>query len=203
MRVVAALSVVVAAAGCAEPGDLFGPPERPPVIPRTTVGEAPPPAITRPEPPAPEPPIGTSVETQADARLEGSLGSVRRVQASGLEVLQQRMGAGGAVEAHAEDRAARWWVMTRLAFSTPLTSEAWAPGSSYTISARAPSNPLGLTVIGCSGPSRNNFTYDGAPTQVEVRVDAGPTPSSRVLTFVERWEPSGDELRGVVTVSPQ
>ncbi len=205
MRAIVLLCVAAATTACAEPGDLFGPPERPPVNVPNAVGEAAPPATTVPVPAPPMTPGGLVVETQADARLEGTLGTVRNFRAVGLEVRQQRTARGPMIEVHAEDRAARWWVMTNLQFSTPLTDRAWDAGSSYQIefAPRASSNPLGLVAIGCSGPSRGNFVYDGPPTGVEVQVGAGPTPQSRVLTFVARWSASGDEVRGTVALSPE
>lgn len=171
-------------------------PDRPPVNPHTTIGQAPPPATIRNVPFFP----GEQVEAQASASMRGTLGSVRDFQATGLEVRTRHIPQGTLVEMHAEDPAANWWVMVQFGLAVPLTDPAWAPGS-HMFSNRG--NTLGLNVLGCSGPVRNRFTFDANAATLELLVSRGSTPASRYVHFTARWTNRDDVIHGFVELFPE
>ncbi len=86
------------------------------------------------------------------------------------------------------DVSSSWsgWAMTSLTFWTPMSDPAWAPGTRYDSSIPSDSSHE-VSALGCSGPSYEDYTFDSAPRRVQIRVDAGPTPTSRLFTFTCEW----------------
>lgn len=99
---------------------------------------------------------------------------------------------GSSIRLDAVNESARWWVMTQFNFNRPLSDPAWAPGLVQTFTPGTTS-PEGLSVnlIGCSGPRRDNYTYDGAPTRVTVHVQEGSSPGSKLVSFAAYWGGNG------------
>lgn len=81
------------------------------------------------------------------------------------------------------------WAMIRLSTyeADGFEGEAYQPGT--TISSN---DDPGLRAQGCTGPSHGNYIYDGYADLVEIEVEPGPTPDSRLFHYHAVYEGQGD-----------
>ena len=99
-------------------------------------------------------------------------------------------GTSSSVRIDAGNTDARWWAMTQLSISGTLRHPSLVPGahlvfnrSDRTTRTGAGAAPLFMSVLGCSGPRLNQFTYDQGAEEVTDDVSAGPTGDTRRLAF--------------------
>lgn len=136
--------------------------------------------------------------------FRGDLGTVEGFVGSEATVAGSDYGTtSSSVRIDAENTRARWWAMTLLSITGSLRHPALVPGahfvftgrsrpSAQTVAGEAP--PLFMTVLGCSGPRRDQFTYDQGAQEVTVDVSAGPSEDTRRLAFDAKFAgPQGEQ----------
>lgn len=144
--------------------------------------------------------------------FRGDLGNVTRFDDSQATITGSDYGtSSSSVRIDAENTDARWWAMTQLSFSGSLHHPDLVPGARLVFSrTRRPSSssgatPLFVTVLGCSGPRRDSFTYDHPADEVTVVVSAGPTADTQRLSFDATFAgPDGEQhVNGSFVYEPQ
>ena len=135
--------------------------------------------------------------TAQTAQYAGDMGSVRGFGSVPGVVQGTDGGSTSVVRIDAEDTSARWWAMTRLTVEGTLSHPMLVPGAHlvFTPSGGAMTSagvvPLFVHAIGCSGPRRDDYTFDQPASQITVDVDAGPDATSRTITFMATFAPAG------------
>jgi hypothetical protein len=122
--------------------------------------------------------------------LEGELGDVSDVLTDTLEI----QGEGTSIRLDALMASPDRWIMTRLNFNPALTDARWAPGTAVEIgedAAGGGTDALSVFAIGCSGPMRDRYHYDGPPHHGHVHVGHGHHPHSIIVSFVLYWDNAG------------
>jgi len=128
---------------------------------------------------------GSNVTVGAADQFAGDLGTVTGFAVPGAELRVTQSPSTASVRIDAENTRARWWAMTVLTIQGGLNHPSLQPGTQLRFQGGRSGSTNGLTisVLGCSGPRRDNFTYDGNATAVEVNVEEGPSPDTRRLVF--------------------
>lgn len=143
-------------------------------------------------------PSGTDV-TEANAeRFEGSLGSVRSFSHTDGSLRLVRSAATLSARTDAEDRTAGYWVMTQVQLQGSLTTGSLVPGRHL----HFPPSPearygFSLSVVGCAGPRRDNFTYDQPAREVDVDVAEGDEPGTQRILYTAVFDGPGGERQEV------
>lgn len=160
-------------------------------------------------PGATAPSYGSSPGTSASrwsGRAEtfrGGMGDLRAFEGADAEVSGVDYGNNtSTVRIDAEDTRARWWAMTQFSFSGSLHHPRLVPGAQLVFGPRSAgpratggdAQALYVSVLGCSGPRRNQFTYDRGAEEVRINVSEGPSPDTRRIDFDATFEgPTGDQ----------
>lgn len=119
--------------------------------------------------------------------LQGSLGNVASFAAAAPELRITGTSSNAVVRIDALNDSERWWAMNSLTISGGLNHPSLQPGAHLTFSgSSASANGLRVSVLGCSGPSRNNYTYDHSAqtTTVDVLPGSDATHNRMVFTAV-------------------
>lgn len=135
--------------------------------------------------------------------FRGDLGSVEGFDGASATIAGSDYStSSSSVRIDAENTAARWWAMTQLSFAGSLHHPSLVPGAHLVFSSRSrtttrPSGgatPLHVSVLGCSGPRLNQFTYDRSAEEVTVDVSEGPAADTRRLAFDAKFAgPNGEQ----------
>ncbi|MBI5512595.1 MAG: hypothetical protein HY909_02440 [Deltaproteobacteria bacterium] len=143
--------------------------------------------------------------------LRGDLGNIRAFASEDVE-LRVAPGSGtrpiAQVQLDAVNESQRWWVMTRMTLTGGLSHPSLQPGATLTFTRGSPTAPgaLGVNVLGCSGPRRNNYTFDRSADRVDMRVLPGSTPDAVRVEFTATWNAATQPpqvVRGVFEYDPQ
>ncbi len=128
---------------------------------------------------------GSEVVVGSAERFAGDLGTVTGFAVPGAEMRVTQSGSTASVRIDAENTSARWWAMTVLTIGGGLNHPSLQPGTQlrFQRGRSAAASGLSVSVLGCSGPRRDNFTYDANAESVEVNVEEGPTPDTRRIVF--------------------
>jgi hypothetical protein len=123
-------------------------------------------------------PTGTSTQ-----HLEGSLGNVNSFTTDQFQI-QNNTASNVRIDALGDS----WWVMNTLSFSPSLNDASWSPGTTRSyVSTAYGSSTSNVTVLGCSGPSYEHWTYDRTADRVDVHVEQGSAPNVRVVSYTAYW----------------
>ncbi len=127
--------------------------------------------------------------------FRGDLGTVRAFEGRAAEVTGSDYGTTtSTVRIDAEDTTARWWAMTQLSVSGTLHHPRLVPGARLVFNASSGrTGGLHVSVLGCSGPRRDQFTYDRPADEVSVNVSEGPSPDTRRIDFDAKFDGPGGE----------
>ncbi len=142
------------------------------------------------------PPVPTSTTSQVGQAevFQGALGEIGSFTSQAAEL---RITAGeryASVRIDAVNLADRWWAMNNLTISGGLDHAALQPGAHLTFSsAGAAPGAAGLrvTALGCSGPSRNVYTYDRNADSVDVDVMPGSEEGRNRMVFTAHFDHGG------------
>ncbi|MFO0603286.1 MAG: hypothetical protein U0324_08940 [Polyangiales bacterium] len=116
--------------------------------------------------------------------LQGAMGNVTSFTQQSPEMRITGSRTSATVRIDAADTTARWWVMTNLTITGGLDHASLLPGAHLVFTRTAPSvNGLRVSALGCSGPSRPNYTYDHTADAVTVDVLPGSAPDTRRMVF--------------------
>jgi hypothetical protein len=126
--------------------------------------------------------------------FQGTLGEIGSFSSEAAELRITASGSYATVRIDAVNAAARWWAMNNLTISGGLDHAALRPGAHLTFS-RAGAAPgatgLRVTALGCSGPSRNVYTYDRNADSVDVDVMPGSEEGRNRMVFTARFDHGG------------
>lgn len=129
--------------------------------------------------------------------LQGAMGSVTSFTHQSPELRISGSSTSAAVRLDAVNTSARWWVMTNLTVTGGLDHAALAPGAHLVFSRTSPTvNGLRVSALGCSGPTRGNYTYDRTADTVTVDVMPGSAPDTRRMVFKATYA-NGSEMQQV------
>lgn len=119
---------------------------------------------------------GTNELNVTEADMSGDLGTV--TDFSGQADIEESYAYPGYtyIEAHAVGRG--WWTMTGINLDVDLQD--LEVGGIYE-----------ANVLGCSGPRRNDFDYDGYADRATVEVYEGDAPGSIELVYHAEWDDAG------------
>lgn len=127
--------------------------------------------------------------------LEGSMGNVRTFAGRAPDLQIAESSGSDSVRLDAEDTTARWWAMTAITLRGGLRHPDLRPGAVLqfsNVSGARGTTGLNVTVLGCSGPRRNQYTYDRNAENVTVWVHQGSRPELYRLEFVAQFPTSGN-----------
>lgn len=151
----------------------------------------------------PTPSGGSITRWTGQAELfRGDLGSVRGFEGANAEITASDYGtSSSSVRIDAENTAARWWAMTQFSVSGSLHHPRLVPGARLVFNAQtrasyggsAGATALYVSVLGCSGPRRNQYTYDHSADEVTISVSEGPAPETRRIDFDAKFTGTGGE----------
>ncbi len=127
---------------------------------------------------------GTVTQVGEAEMFQGSLGNVTAFNAASPELRISSGTTYATVRIDAVNTSQRWWAMNNLTISGGLNHSALRVGAHLTFTPSAPSNAgLRVSVLGCSGPSRNNYTYDRTAQSVTVDVLPGGEEGRNRMVF--------------------
>ncbi len=117
-----------------------------------------------------------------DAWLAGDMRDLGTFEGDAYEVSYYNdRSYGSSITLHAGEAGGSdfGWAMLRLTTQVEggFESDTFAPGARLTVESGQ------LDAQGCTGPAYNNFDFDGYANQIEVEVEEGPTPNSRLFHF--------------------
>ncbi len=138
--------------------------------------------------------------------LQGSLGNVASFSSASPQMRITGSSASATVRIDALNSAERWWAMSSLTISGGLNHASLQPGAHLTFSgSSASSSGLRVSVLGCSGPSLNNYTYDRNAQTVTVDVLPGSdaTHNRMVFTAVFVNGPQTQQVQGSFEYEPR
>ncbi|MDO9018168.1 MAG: hypothetical protein Q8S73_23245 [Deltaproteobacteria bacterium] len=145
--------------------------------------------------------------------FRGDLGTVEGFDGTQATLSGTDYATSSSVRIDAENTEARWWAMTQLSISGSLRHPSLVPGAHLVFNRRDRTTtrtatgaaPLFMSVLGCSGPRLNQFTYDQGAEEVTVDVSAGPTEDTRRLSFDAKFNgPTGEQhVTGSFLFEPQ
>lgn len=116
--------------------------------------------------------------------LQGSMGNVASFASAEPELQITTFSSSARVRIDALNPSERWWAMTSLTIAGGLDHPSLQPGAHLTFSgSTATADGLRVSVLGCSGPSRNNYTYDHNAQTTTVDVMPGSDPTHRRMVF--------------------
>jgi hypothetical protein len=116
--------------------------------------------------------------------LQGAMGNVPSFTHASPELRITGSTTNATVRLDAVNTSARWWVMTNLTVTGGLGHAALQPGAHLVFTRTSPTvGGLRVRVLGCSGPSRGNFTYDRNADTVTIDVMPGSAPDTRRMVF--------------------
>jgi hypothetical protein len=116
--------------------------------------------------------------------LQGSLGNVASFSAASPELRITGSTTYANVRIDALNTAERWWAMNSLTISGGLNHAALRVGAHLTFTSSTPSTSgLRVSALGCSGPARNNYTYDHTAQSVTVDVLPGSEEGRNRMVF--------------------
>jgi len=116
--------------------------------------------------------------------LQGAMGNVTSFTHASPEMRITGSSTSATVRLDASNTTTRWWVMTNLTITGGLGHAALQPGAHLVFTRSAPSvGGLRVSVLGCSGPMRPNYTYDRTADTVTVDVMPGSAPDTRRMVF--------------------
>ncbi len=146
---------------------------------------------TRDDEPVPAPaPYDDDTPTQVGQAevFQGTLGNIGRFSKQSPELRISGGSTYGTVRIDAVDTTARWWAMTNLSFNGGLSHPALVPGAHLVFDgSRRSISGLSVSALGCSGPSRGNYTYDHEADSVVIDVLDGSRPDSRRMVFTSTY----------------
>lgn len=124
--------------------------------------------------------------------LQGTMGTVARFQSTAPQMQIRRRSTSTSSSAYvrldAESASARWWAMTALTITGGLAHASLRPGAHLTFTTTSPSQSgLRVSVLGCSGPMRDRFTYDRTADRVDVDVMQGSEPGRRRMVYTAQF----------------
>jgi hypothetical protein len=132
----------------------------------------------------------------SDGVVEGAMGDYDGFVAPAYEQTGYTTGTDANVTLHA---GTGYWVMTGVTVTGGLDHPDLVPGTIHTFNdetrAAAYSSTYGETlsvdVLGCSGPTQGNYTYDSHANEVVVQVEDGLYENERVFYFTARFDNYG------------
>lgn len=138
--------------------------------------------------------------------LQGSLGNVASFSSATPQMHITGSRSYATVRIDALNAAERWWAMNSLTISGGLNHASLQPGAHLTFSNTSSSTSgLRVSVLGCSGPSLNNYTYDHSAQTVTVDVLPGSdaTHNRMVFTAVFVNGPQTQQVQGSFEYEPR
>lgn len=127
---------------------------------------------------------GTFTQVGEAEMLQGSLSNVTAFSASSPELRISSSASFATVRIDALNSGARWWAMNRLSITGGLGHRALRVGAHLTFTPTSTSNAgLRVSVLGCSGPARDNYTYDRTAQSVTVDVLPGSEEGCNRMVF--------------------
>jgi hypothetical protein len=132
-----------------------------------------------------------------DGILAGAMGDYSGFEAVAYEQTAYDYGYSANVRL---DAGEGYWVMTSFNIEGGLNHPDLAPGAHLVFDNAArydtyyePSAEpeLFVSVVGCSGPSQGDYTYDDTATEVVVDVEQGLTENDRVILFTATYDHYG------------
>lgn len=155
---------------------------------------------TRSDTPSPAPTYNSSssnTEVGQAEMLQGNLGNVTSFSSRAPELSIRRSTGSAYVRIDALDGSARWWAMNALTVTGGLTHASLQPGAHLSFSSTTASvSGLRVSVLGCSGPARNNYTYDHPADRVDVDVMEGSEPNTNRMVFTAYFR-NGSAMQSV------
>lgn len=134
----------------------------------------------------------SSTEVGQAEMLQGNLGNVTSFSSAAPELSIRRSTGSAYVRIDALNTSARWWAMTALTVTGGLTHASLQPGAHLTFtSSSASTNGLRVSVLGCSGPARNTYSYDHPAERVDVDVMEGSDPNTNRMVFTAYFRHDG------------
>lgn len=157
-------------------------------------------------PPAPYSSGSTTTTIGQAESMSGSLGTTRDFSTTNVEMrLTQSSGMSG-VRLDTLDAHGRW-VMNSLTFSgaNGVYNPMFSPGARLSFRGGSTVDGVRVSVLGCTGPSRNNFDWDHSTSTVDVTVTDGPSPDSVRVTYVASFSDGtgSHEVRGTFIRDPE
>jgi hypothetical protein len=150
-----------------------------------------PPPLTRAATPRvdPGPAVSTSTLALTDGEQSGAMGEI--VGFDGVVSRNHGDYYGPSAYIRLDSEGLDWWVMSSLSITGDLAGDDFAPGT-HRVYTSGVADPTGtnVDVLGCSGPSYGNYTFDTHAGSVEVTVSE-VAPGVRHLDFVTGY---GDQV---------
>ncbi len=133
-----------------------------------------------------------------EAKLVGELGEYQVELVPAPQVSARPLSNGTEIEIDGGDDFA---IMSRFFFRGGLLHEDLQVGAHVELGPRnwnAPPDVLQVGLMGCSGPARRAWTYDGVASHITIDVDQGAGADDRVLHFVStfRYDDREQTLEG-------
>ena len=138
--------------------------------------------------------------------LRGDMGNIRGFSSNVVE-LRTRVPSGGTsatVQLDAVNTRDQWWVMTQLSITGGFNHPGLQPGAhlvfesgSSVRSTTTGTTALRVSVLGCSGPRRPNYTYDRTARRVEVDIEQGATWDTRRMRFTATFDGPSSQTQTV------
>ncbi len=138
--------------------------------------------------------------------LQGSLGNIASFSAASPELRISASATSATVRIDALNASERWWAMNNLTISGGLNHAALRQGAHLTFSgSSASASGLRVSVLGCSGPSRNNYTYDHSAQTVTVDVLPGSDAAHNRMVFTAVFVngPQTQQVQGSFEYEPR
>lgn len=88
------------------------------------------------------------------------------------------------VEVEAGSSTDGWAAMNIVNIEGGVHNALFVPGAALSFDSSSYSGAVGVTVVGCSGPSSGTWSYDSPSQQVDVWIDVGSAPNMRRFTYV-------------------
>lgn len=126
--------------------------------------------------------------------FQGTLGQIEGFASEAAELRISGSGSYATVRIDAVNTTARWWAMNNLTISGGLDHAALRPGAHLTFSRTGTATGatgLRVTALGCSGPSRGNYTYDHTAERVDVDVLPGTEEGRNRMVFTAHYAHEG------------
>ena len=121
------------------------------------------------------------------AALAGSMSTIGEFDADVYLVEPSPGGAIVALHAGRQGGADFGWAMLRVETSvlSGFRGVEFAPGAVHTLEGGL------ISGLGCTGPAPHNFDFDGHADRMELRVEEGPTPGSRLFLVHAEFDGEG------------
>ncbi len=165
----------------------------------------PPPAPTRePSPSSAEP--STTTLGQAES-MSGRVGRTPEFSTNDVEMRLTQRSTQSTVRFDTLDAHGRW-VMANLTVSGAdgIYNRAFSPGARLSFrNGVSSAEGVRLSVLGCTGNTRNNFDWDQSTQSVDVTVTEGPSADSVRVTYVATFDDASGshQIRGTFIRDPE